>query len=128
MLGVLTWQLQVASQHVHHTMAESLLCTCILQRSCSFDSLPRLSSINFTIQDGQERDGGLTLHGLHMAPATPGSRLKCASVQGFSSDMGGKRDEAAQICASILVKLVMDMVLKAGTAVALPLALVLLHR
>eukprot|EP00891_Asterochloris_glomerata_P007033 jgi/Astpho2/7033/Aster-x1415 len=47
---------------------------------------------------------------------------------GFSSDMGGKRDEAAQICASILVKLVMDMVLKAGTAVALPLALVLLHR
>ena len=42
--------------------------------------------------------------------------------------MGGKPDEAAQVCASILVKLVMDMVLKAGTAVALPLALVLLHR
>ena len=49
-------------------------------------------------------------------------------MQGFSFDMGGKPDEAPQVCASILVKLMMDMVLKAGTAVALPLALVLLHR
>ena len=63
-----------------------------------------------------------------MTRAKPAYRSECPPVQGFSFDMGGKPDEAAQVCASILVKLVMDMVLKAGTAVALPLALVLLHR
>ena len=63
-----------------------------------------------------------------MSVPKPGSTIDCPNLQGFSFNMGGKPDEAAQVCASILVKLVMDMVLKAGTAVALPLALVLLHR
>lgn len=40
----------------------------------------------------------------------------------------GTSDSAGQICASILVKLIMDMYLKAGPAVAYPLALLMLQR
>ena len=54
--------------------------------------------------------------------------LACATLQGFPEGVGGKSGDAARVCATILLKLVMDMVLKAGTSMALPLTLVLLHR
>ena len=44
--------------------------------------------------------------------------------------VGGQADSdsAGQVCASILVKLMIDMYLKAGPAVAYPLALLMLQR
>ncbi len=41
---------------------------------------------------------------------------------------GSQGDSAGQVCAGVLVKLVMDMYLKATPAVAFPLTLVMLHR
>lgn len=40
----------------------------------------------------------------------------------------GDSDSAGEVCASILVKLIIDMYLKAGPAVAYPLALLMMQR
>lgn len=48
--------------------------------------------------------------------------------QGWGGAGGSQGDSAGQVCASVLVKLVMDMYLKATPAVAFPLTLVMLHR
>ncbi|KAL0037161.1 hypothetical protein WJX79_003343 [Trebouxia sp. C0005] len=48
--------------------------------------------------------------------------------QGWGVAGGSQGDSAGQVCAGVLVKLVMDMYLKATPAVAFPLTLVMLHR
>lgn len=48
--------------------------------------------------------------------------------QGWGGAGGYQGDSAGQVCAAVLVKLVMDMYLKATPAVAFPLTLVMLHR
>ncbi|KAL0049325.1 hypothetical protein WJX82_011369 [Trebouxia sp. C0006] len=48
--------------------------------------------------------------------------------QGWGGAGGPQGDSAGQVCAGVLVKLVMDMYLKATPAVAFPLTLVMLHR
>lgn len=48
--------------------------------------------------------------------------------QGWGGAGGSQGDSAGQVCGAILVKLVLDMYLKATPAVAFPLALVMLHR
>ncbi len=48
--------------------------------------------------------------------------------QGWGGAGGSQGDSAGQVCAGVLVKLVMDMYLKATPAVAFPLTLVMLHR
>lgn len=48
--------------------------------------------------------------------------------QGRGTAGSGGSDSAGQVCASILVKLMIDMYLKAGPAVAYPLALLMLQR
>ena len=48
--------------------------------------------------------------------------------QGWGGAGGSQGDSAGQVCAAVLVKLVMDMYLKATPAVAFPLTLIMLHR
>lgn len=48
--------------------------------------------------------------------------------QGWGGAGGSHGDSAGQVCAAVLVKLVLDMYLKATPAVAFPLTLVMLHR
>ena len=48
--------------------------------------------------------------------------------QGRGTAGSGGSDSAGQVCASILVKLMIDLYLKAGPAVAYPLALLMLQR
>ena len=67
--------------------------------------------------------------GVHMQVQNPEELWgNSFSRQGRGTAGSGGSDSAGQVCASILVKLMIDMYLKAGPAVAYPLALLMLQR